>query len=241
MKPHPNSYPNRLPRRGFSLVEILVVITIIIVLAGVIMAVTGRIKDRAMAATRLANVRQAGTLLLGKAGEMSGRCSYFYGGSGGFDFRPYIMVRGELGVATDASYICEIMHWDVKRLPPTGNPHWNCYAVNFTDVPVLGAKWKNETLVDWNNRSSNVKSLVVASITRPEAYPLLIDSSEASGQEIFRIQEGSGDCVGLRNSGKANAFMFDGSVRSMDKTDLKKAGFSKAYDNSTTPPKLITL
>jgi prepilin-type N-terminal cleavage/methylation domain-containing protein/prepilin-type processing-associated H-X9-DG protein len=241
MKIHQDSPTNRLPARGFTLVELLVVITIIIVLAGVTMAVTGRIKDRAMAATRLSNVRQAGMLLLGKAGEMSGRCSYFYGGSGGFDFRPYLIVRGELGIAMDANYICEIMHWDIKRLPPTGNPHWNCYAVNFTDVPVLGAKWINETLVDWNNRSSNVKSLSVASITRPEAYPLLVDSSEASGQEIFRLQEGSGNCVGLRNSGKANAFMFDGSARLMDKTDLKKAGFAKAYDNSTTPPKLITL
>ena len=241
MKSQPISYQNRLPRRGFSLIEILVVITIIIVLAGVIMVMTGRIKDRAMAATRLANMRQSGMLLLGKAAEMGGRCSYFYGGSGGFDFRPYLMVRGELGIATDANYICEIMHWDIKRLPPTANPHWNCYAVNFTDVPVLGAKWKNETLVDWNNRSSNVKSLSVASITRPEAYPLLIDSSEAGGQEIFRIQEGAGNLVGLRNSGKANAFMFEGSARSMDKADLKKSGFSKAYDNSTTPPKSITL
>jgi len=43
------------------------------------------------------------------------------------------------------------------------------------------------------------------------------------------------------NAGKANAFMFDGSARLMDKADLKKAGFSKAYDNSKTPPKLITL
>lgn len=81
-----------------------------------------------------------------------------------------------------------------------------------------------------------MKSLSPVSVSRPGDYPLLIDSSSADGREIFRIAEGSGDCVGLRESGgKANAFFFDGSARLMDKTDLNKAGFKNAYDNSTTP------
>ena len=40
---------------------------------------------------------------------------------------------------------------------------------------------------------------------------------------------------------KANAFMLDGSVRSMGLPELKAAGFTKAYDNSSVPPKPISL
>jgi predicted pyridoxine 5'-phosphate oxidase superfamily flavin-nucleotide-binding protein len=71
----------------------------------------------------------------------------------------------------------------------------------------------------------------------------LIDSSTAIGMEIFRIEEKFGDCVGLREAGgtKASAFLFDGSARHLDKADLKKAGFTKAYDNSTPSPKSVTL
>jgi hypothetical protein len=88
-----------------------------------------------------------------------------------------------------------------------------------------------------------VKSLSIAAVARPGSYPLLVDSSRAGGGEIFRIDEGGGDCVGLREAGgtKASAFLFDGSARLMDKADLREAGFSKAIDTSKTPPVSITL
>jgi hypothetical protein len=35
--------------------------------------------------------------------------------------------------------------------------------------------------------------------------------------------------------------MLDGSVRTMGIAELKAAGFTKAYDNSTTPPKSLSL
>jgi prepilin-type N-terminal cleavage/methylation domain-containing protein len=69
-------------RRGFTLVELLVVITIIAVLAGVVFAVTNSMKARAAASKSLSEVRQAGTLLLAKAAESNGRCQYFLGGKG---------------------------------------------------------------------------------------------------------------------------------------------------------------
>ena len=132
------------------------------------------------------------------------------------------------------------MFWDSKKLSPK-LPAWNCRAINFKNVPDLKAVWKTESLKDSQGRSANVASLIIGDVTRPGVYPLMIDSSTSSGDETFRINDNS-DCVGLREAGKkANAFMLDGSVRSMGLPELKTVGFTKAYDNSTTPPKLISL
>jgi hypothetical protein len=117
--------------------------------------------------------------------------------------------------------------------------------VNFQNVTYAdgtATTWIQESIKDSSGRNANVKSLSIAAVARPNSYPLLIDSSQSNGAEIFRINESGGECVGLREAGgKASAFMFDGSARLMDKTDLKEAGFKKAYDNSKKPPALITL
>lgn len=231
-------------RRGFTLVELLVVITIIAVLAGVVFSMARKIRDKAAAAKSLSEVRQAGNILLTKATETNGRCQYFSGSAGAFDFRPYFIIKNELGIdATNNNGVVEIMHWDSGKevIRKKSNAHWNCRAVNFTSVPSFGAVWTTLSIPNSDGTSANISSLTIASVTRPSAYPLLIDSSTASGDEIFRVKEGTGDQVGLRSNGKANAFMLDGSGRAMSKADLKASGFKKAYDNSTIPPKSINL
>jgi len=239
----------RSARRGFTLVELLVVITIIAVLAAIVISVTGKIQQSARASNRLSNMRQAGSLLLGIAGDNNGRCSYFAGGNSAWEYRTYLMLLKELGLPNSKDYDknptvrVEMMHWDMKKLPPL-LPHWNCRAINFQDVTYpdgTATRWTQERVNNIDGTTANVKSLSLASVARPNIYPLLIDSSTSAGREIFRIAEGNGECVGLREAGgKASAFLFDGSARHMDRDDLKKAGFTKAYDNSTTPPKSVT-
>ncbi len=233
-------------RRGFTHVEVLVVIVIIAVLATVVISITRQMQQSAQASTRLSNMRQAGSLLLGHASEKNGRCSYFSeGNSTAWDYRPSIILRKQLELPdNDRSYV-EIMHWDRKKLPSL-MPHWNCRATNFQNVTYpdgTTTRWTQEEYVaPCNGSKANVKSISLASISRPGSYPLLIVSSTSDGSEIFRIAEESGDCVGLCEAGgKASAFLFDGSARHMDKADLRKAKFTRAYDNSTTPPKSLTL
>lgn len=189
-------------------------------------------------------MRQSGIALLSIAADNNGRCSYFAGGNGNFGRRPYIMIRDHLGNYNQN--VVEMMHWDIKKRPPTNNPHWNCRAVNFLDVTYpdgTSTSWATLNMVDPAGRSGVVNSLSIAAVARPNSYPLLIDSSRAGGAEIFRIDERRGDFVGLREAEgtKASAFFFDGSARHMDKSDLRKAGFTKAIDNSATPPELVDL
>ena len=227
-------------RNGFTLTELLVVITIIAVLAGIAFTATSNLKERAGASKRMSYVRQAGAILLAKASETNGRCQLFSGGSGSFDFRPYYIIKAELGMEINDTNEADIMFWDSKKLPPK-LPAWNCRGVNFKNAPDFNAVWITNSIKDSQGRNANVASLNIGSVTRPGAYPLMIDSSNSSGDETFRIND-SADCVGLREAGKkANAFMLDGSVRSMGIAELKTAGFTKAYDNSSSPPKLISL
>jgi prepilin-type N-terminal cleavage/methylation domain-containing protein len=229
-------------RRGFTLVELLVVILIVVVLAALSFTITRKVQQNAQATTRLSNIRQAGSMLLAMAAENNGRCSFFAGGNSGWDYRHYLMIRKELGM-TNNNDLVEILHWDSRKLPPA-LPHWNCRAVNFQNVSYpdgTSTTWTQEAIKNNDGTTANVKSLSLASVAKPGSYPLLIDSSTAGGSEIFRINDSTGDWVGLRESGKAGAYLFDGSARLMDKDELKRAGFKKAYDNSKKPPVSITL
>lgn len=220
----------------------LIAIAIIAVLAGGIFAIASKSREKARATVRLSSIREAGSSFLAVAAENNGRCAYFGGGSGNFEYRPYLIIRNE---SLQKEGPMQIMHWDADKLPPNkGNEHWNCRAINFQDVTHTdgtSTKWTMQGVKDGAGRSGNLKTLSLAAVARPWSYPLVIDSSNAAGNEIFRINESAGECVGLRESGKANAFLFDGSARRMDRADLKKSGFTKAYDNSTKPPKPITL
>lgn len=125
-------------RRGFTLVEVL---------AAIVPSVTRKFQESAHACNRLSNMRQAGSLLLGLAGENNGRCSYFSGGgSTAWEYRHYIMIRkGKDLPDNDDSYV-NILHWDFRKLPPLLS-HWNCRAINFQNVTYpdgTSTKWTQE-------------------------------------------------------------------------------------------------
>lgn len=235
--------PKYHPSSGFTLVELLVVISIVAVLAAIAIGFTQRISARAASATAMSNLRQCGIVFMTKASEKNSSLSFFSGGaSGGFDERAYNMIRDYFGKPkgtwnNELQNRADLMHWNPKRVVP-GNFHWDCYAINFTDVADFGVQWRIE-----NGRpdGSNGRVLSLPTVKRSESYPLLLDSSTAAGKEIFRVGINANELPGLRNQGKTHAFFLDGSARALDKNDLRKAGFSRAYDNSTQPPKIVTL
>lgn len=85
MKPYPfKASPPAVAHRGFTLVELLVVITIIVVLAAVSFSVTGRVKDQAIAATDTGKFRQVSIALASMAQENNGIIPHEARGKPGF-------------------------------------------------------------------------------------------------------------------------------------------------------------
>lgn len=230
-------------RPGFTLVELLVVITIIAVLAAITFTVSTKLRTRAEGVKAFNNIRQCGMILLSDAQEKNNRVEFFSGGgTGGFNIRAYNIVRSYMQYEpsrwnNQPANLLEIMHWNPKRLPPV-NFHWNCYAVNFTDVSRFDVRWRIE---NGRQDGSNVRMLALSTVARPAAYPLLVDSSTAAGGEIFRVGVVQTELPAMRNAGKCHSFFLDGSARPLDAAGLKAAGFRAAYDTSTSPPTLINL
>ena len=243
----PYSFQHR-RQRGFTLVELLVVIAIVAVLALTAFMFARRGLEKATASKALSRLRQSGTILLADAQDKNGKLQYAVSAQQPESpWLPYNIVRNalDLKVAADqrASELCEIMHWDPTKLKPT-TYQMNCYGVNFTTI---NSEFEDQR-VEWTDESittdtsmEDVRTLIIARIGRPESYPFLMDSSNARGEETFAIRQDLGNYVGLRNSGKAHGYFLDGSVRQLGPVELKQAGFTRVYDNSTTPPKSRTL
>lgn len=235
--------------RGFTLVELLVVIAIVAVLALTAFMFARRGLDKASASKSLSRLRQSGAILLADAQDKNGRMQYAVDAAqADSPFLPYNIVRNAMGLevsaARTAAGLCDIMHWDPAKLKPKDYP-MNCYGVNFTTIPDEpeghGVEWLDETITTADGLTVDVRTLIGAKVGRPEIYPLLLDSSNAKGEEVFCIREDEGGFVGLRNSGLAHGYFLDGSARQLDGPELRKAGFSRVYDNSTSPPKLRSL
>ena len=240
--------PNR-RGRGFTLVELLVVIAIVAVLALTAFMFARRGLEKASASQSLSRLRQSGSILLADAQDKNGKLQYAIDSQQpDSPYLPYNIVRNALGLEVStgqaATGLCDIMHWDPAKLKPA-DYHMNCYGVNFTTIPDepegSGVEWLSETIATTDGQTAEVRTLISAKVSRPDAYPLLMDSSNSKGEEVFRISEDQGGFVGLRNSGKAHAYFLDGSARELDAPQLKKAGFSKVYDNHTTPPTMRAL
>lgn len=226
---------------GFTLIELLIVITIIAILVALVMTGFNEVKKRAAAAKRLNDIKQAGQMLIAKAPEQNGRLIFLGDGvNPKHKDLPYNLVLESQGINPATAEVPNpIMHFDVKNLPATGY-QFECYGINYMDVVDNNVAWQTQVVVD-GTETNTMRSLKLLDVRSPGFYPLLMDSSKSDGKECYRIIEGNGELVGLRYNTKANALFLDGSARSLDKEALKKAGFTKAYDNTESPPTEIGL
>lgn len=252
--------------------ELLVVIVLVVVLSALVFMFTRTGLTKASSSNAMSRLRESGILLLADAQEKNGVFQFALDDTPrDSPYLPYNIIRNALGIELpgtglqNESQLCRIMHWDVEKLKP-GVYHRNCFGVNFTDKP--GVNW-NDEIITVDDDHYEVHTLIIATVSRSDSYPFLLDSSDSSGNEVFRIHEGADGqssspassirpharfprnprfptrvapgYVGLRNSGKAHDFFMDGSVHGLAPVDLKAEGFTQVYDNSTRPPVLRSL
>jgi prepilin-type N-terminal cleavage/methylation domain-containing protein/prepilin-type processing-associated H-X9-DG protein len=234
--------PHGVPVRGFSLIEILVVIAIIAVLAGLGLSFLGRTAESGRRAADLANLRQLATACQAFAAE-NGR------------FPDGASVAGKV--------------WDVQILPYLGasNPVAN-NQVGLTDagganVGVFGGSWDkverpagtfkrsfaiagwiakaNGTFTQWGATWPLHSGAPLLAIKRPASYVLLVPTGRAfANAENLLGKVGYGtatwpgeDAADWPYEGKGPFAFCDGSVRVLSRDEVPdRNAFQNLYGNN---------
>ncbi len=209
---------NRPFSRGFTLVELLVVIAIIAILAILGTAATGRMRQSAMNVKCISQIKQCGAALMMMINERNGILETSVGGSVVKEFWPNKLAEGSyLGDQT-------LMKCPVGDAPspPTGGWMWYTYGVRMrTNAAafLIDGKYKIHTRM----------------VESPSTYPLLMDSAFGAnlqrGQQSFRVEyNGSEGGIAVRHSFRANVFFMDGHVGQLTQNEAKEIyGFTKFY------------
>lgn len=204
--------------RGITLVEILVVIVIIVVLAGVGFSTFKRAKEHARSATCMGNLKQLATALLSYSADHNNEVMPLHitnadGSNGGI----WPVALGRAGYLDGATMPGPL---------PSGNGFWNCPACDPTGIPsggygIVEGISRNSTAVSQQRRISTIsrpgKTWLVGDVKRTE-------DPKSSWYAIRKGQSpwasGGGPAVGRHGSKRVNVCMFDGHVEALTRQEI---------------------
>ncbi|MEP4079422.1 type II secretion system protein [Haloferula sp.] len=218
-------------QQGFTLVELMVVITIIVVLAGISVAIYGKARKAADRVDAVNRIRQSGNFILGTAADNNRRISIFVHGSGNYE-RALRDLLEEDGMSRDETYKM-IITPAYYRVGVKGAKmdRWHAWGTNVDDRPGLGVVW---TETDANNGNGSTKAgvltLPLARCKAPSDYPLLADSCDATGVPRLRFSNERFDQrFAMRYGGKGPMFFLDGSARMVGPDEMGGLGVTDGY------------
>lgn len=197
--------------RAFSLIELLAVIAIIGVLAGLVFTTVGRMRASAQAATCLSNLRQIGQAALQWSGENQGYMVPCNQGADGAALWPSLLAP-HLNTAfalnnpgkQPAIYCCPSAASDFS------DSEKNAYFVSYR-ANIAGASQGA------NAYHPKYTTLKLSVIGNPAAFPLIVDGAPRQPNNWrgwFGTSQGDKTLLGFYHSEKANRVFLDGHVDS---------------------------
>jgi prepilin-type N-terminal cleavage/methylation domain-containing protein/prepilin-type processing-associated H-X9-DG protein len=220
-------------KSGFTLIEILVVITIIAVLAAISYSSVVKMRDRAKSIVCTGNLKQVGAAILMYSTDKGDQLLPLQGnkedGSRG-DIWPVILAK--------AGYL-----WETPNVgpPPCGKGVWTCPSCDFMSN-AYGAYGIVEGIFNYPENSATGPKRM-SSIDRPSATWLIGDVMQrkdpkkgwyAVWPNPAKWPSEHGPAAARHNSNRTNVCMFDGHVESLTLKELKDGKYT--YASRTAAP-----
>ncbi len=224
--------------RGFTLVELLVVITIIIVLAAIGFTLIKHVQANARAMDSLQRIRQCGLVVLQTASDRNNVLVIHVAGTSTnmHDLRLYGMVAASVGEASAGRYVYTPAY--EKKAVGT----WPVWAANIDNDDANMIKWE-KVWFDRGGEQRYANGLNLTRVASTNRYPLLADSSNNDGVPRCLFGNGNPYKFAMRYNKKGPVFMLDGSARMVGRDEMGKIGITQAYafpDNPISNPKLVS-
>lgn len=210
-------------RKGFTLVELLVVIVIIAVLATLSMFGFSKIRSKARGATCSSNLRQIGTAMLAYASDNSGQLPPLEDRTAADDKLKGIWTE----IVANGGYLSKSI--SKSGLEGCGSGVWACPDCTTQQRNYNGYGAAEGSILKVKRLSLlNSGSLRLAEINKPENTWLVGDAVK-TGTDLksgwYAIWSNptswSGQSPGPRHGGKVNVCMVDGAIRQMTLQELK--------------------
>ncbi|MFA6959197.1 MAG: DUF1559 domain-containing protein [Opitutaceae bacterium] len=233
-----NMHAHRIRREGFTLVELLAVIAIVGVLAAIVIATIGGVRQRAQNATCMSNLRQIGAAALLYASDHHGMLPPAQISSEAWPMRTWMYqiqsyaegrkladTTGNIGLCYDGIFHCPAK--DDWALSGTGVTDLQRTSYGMNTFAALGLSAAG--LADY-------PSVRMAVFIRPSATMLASDYN-ASDYKIPNqdyLYKSSSSLLSLRHSGRHNVVMVDGHVESLSAQGLNYY-LVKANDSAIRP------
>jgi prepilin-type N-terminal cleavage/methylation domain-containing protein len=217
-------HPQSSRRGGFTLVELLVVITIIAALASLMYPLVGHFRKKAQASESLNRIRQCGLIVLSKATESNNVLQIHISGTASNmqDLRLHGMVQESVG----KDMVGKLVYTPAYEKKADGT--WPVWATNLDSNPSIGIVWER-LWVTRNGEQRYLEGLRLATCGSPERYPLFADSSNASGEPRARFGNNDDYKFAMRYGRKGTIFFLDGAARLVGQDEMAKYGITRAY------------
>jgi general secretion pathway protein G len=217
-------------RKGFTLVELLVVIVIIAVLATLSFFGFSKMKSKAKGSTCASNLRQIGTAMVSYAMDNNGELPPLE------DKRKPTQNGIWATFVANGGYLAKVINKNNKL--SSGAGVWACPECTVVHESYNGYGVAETSVIKtWSPSPATTRSLRLSEVNRPVSTWLVGDALKTtadlkSGWYAVRAKPsnwGSGNSPGPRHNGKVNVCMVDGHVEVMTINEIRDKKITENY------------